>query len=98
MEFAEFILKFFGDISLSSNKLDKFIELDSIKVENYEKKNPSRILAINKTVKTQEEAQKPLDMSVYLYEYSKNWWEKKHGHFNEELYKRFLNTRAPELH
>jgi hypothetical protein len=100
MSFSDILAGFIDVItSTGPNKLDKFIELEKIEVaEELKEEKTTRILAIKKTITSCEENATPMDMNVYHYEYSKNWWKRKYGHFNEELYRSFLDRRAPELH
>jgi hypothetical protein len=98
MNFNNILANFFDAItSNGTNRLDKFIELESIKIEESKKEKKTRILAIQKTIVAQEEIATPVEMNVYYYEYSKNWWKRKYGHFNEDLYRTILDRRAPEL-
>lgn len=98
MIFNDIIIGFIDIISSTGpNKLDKFIELEEIEIEESKEEKNIKILAINKTITSCEEKVKPMDMNVYHYEYSKTWWKRKYGHFNEELYRRVLDRRAPEL-
>jgi hypothetical protein len=99
MNFNNILANFFDAItSNGTNRLDKFIELENIKIVESKSDKKPKILAIKKTVTSCVENPNPVDMNVYYYEYSKNWWKKKHGHFNEALYRTFLDRRVPELH
>jgi hypothetical protein len=91
------IFKLFNELSRPHNKLDKFIELQNLKLENETRLPKTKLSVKGKTI-NYEKPNEPETMTSFTYEYSKNWWQKKYGHFNEDLYKKFLDKRAPELY
>lgn len=103
MEINKIILKVFGDVFKSerSRKLEKYVQLDRIKLEViYSKdKTAEKTTLLVKTIKlgANETESKPKEMNAIEYEYSMNWWRCKNGHFNEELYKLILMERCPEI-
>ena len=79
------------------NKIDKYVELQDLDLENV-LRLPKPELKIKETIKFNYAIVEPPAMNSFMYEYSKNWWKREHGHFNENLYKNFLKQRAPEIY
>ena len=78
----------------------KCIEIQKIKLEAIhlhretgEKRSPLIKTTIYPTNKTEL---KPQEMTVLSFEYSKNWWKKQNGHFDEELYNVILFEKYPQ--
>lgn len=78
----------------------KCIEIQKIKLEAIhlhretgEKRSPLIKTTIYPTNKTEL---KPKEMTVLSFEYSKNWWKKQNGHFDEELYNVILFEKYPQ--
>ena len=78
----------------------KCAEIQKIKIEAIhshrearEKRSP---LIKTTTYPTSKPELKPQEMTVLSFEYSKNWWKKKNGHFDEELYATILLEKYPQ--
>ena len=83
--------------------MTKYGQLEGVKIEEiYAKGKPVEkpkllVKTIGCQYKLNDEQIQLQPMSVLSYEYAINWWRKKNGHFNEELYKTILIERCPEL-
>lgn len=105
MQINYVILNIFdGFFSQQNTKgMTKFGELERMKIESiFAKEKPVEkpkllVKTIGCQYKLNDEQIQLQPMSVLNYEYAINWWRKKNGHFNEELYKTILIERCPEL-